>query len=389
MLACSMLILALLQLPGNSDKTAAPPRAAETSTQPSPPASAKDKSSTDPSPAPPTTKTTKSSNAELTWHGEAPMPATSGTPGLFTVQTAETLPKGAFTVSAYANKFGLAPGSATVLAGGLTAAAGLTNKITVFADFEPLRHLHIGEPSQLSLRQPPGCPHDVYKAPIYCGMNNGAPNNSWKGPAAAYGPGFPFAAYNTTDRGPVTLGAKVNFWSETRGDPLSVSLGAAFIIPTESAAEELAKFGAQSGALNYSFTLALSKTFSREVALASNVTYLVTRNPHVGNQTLLTPGDVILFGEGFIIRAQHRLQFLNEYTGALGQEGHGFGLSGIDTENMSLGPSDPIDGVWGVRWYLRNSAALDVGYRYMLNLHQLNDRSGFTIKISKIFGWKR
>jgi hypothetical protein len=34
-------------------------------------------------------------------------------------------------------------------------------------------------------------------------------------------------------------------------------------------------------------------------------------------------------------------------------------------------------------------AALDVGYRYMLNLPQLNDRNGFTIKISKLFGWSK
>jgi hypothetical protein len=49
----------------------------------------------------------------------------------------------------------------------------------------------------------------------------------------------------------------------------------------------------------------------------------------------------------------------------------------------------PVDGVWGQRWYVLNNVGLDAGYRYMLNLHQLNDRSGFTIKISKVFGWSK
>jgi hypothetical protein len=317
----------------------------------------------------------------------APAPTTAGTPGIFTVETAESLPRGALTTAAYANKFSRAPGSVTALGTGFNVAAGITNKITVFLQFEPYRHLHIGLPSELSLRQPAGCAHNVFQAPIYCGLNPGPLHNTWHGPAAGYVADFPFAAFNNSDWGPVTLGMKANFWSENRGDPLSVSMRAAFVIPTESAAAELAKFGAQAGALNCSFTLALSRTLNREVVLANNVTYLVTRNPQAHGQTLLTPGDQIIFGQGFILRARHRLQFLSEYTGVLGQEGHGFGLIGIDTENTSQGPSDPVDGVWGLRWYFAKSAAIDVGYRYMLNLHQVHDRSGFTIKIGKSFGF--
>lgn len=67
------------------------------------------------------------------------------------------------------------------------------------------------------------------------------------------------------------------------------------------------------------------------------------------------------------------------------QEGHAFGLVGIDTQNTSWGSSVPVDGVWGVRWNLRNRTALDVDYRYMLNLHQVNDRSGFIFQISNVF----
>jgi hypothetical protein len=327
--------------------------------------------------------------SELGFAKVAPIPAIAGTPGLYTVETAETLPKGVVTISAYSNKFGTVPGSVTMLSGGFNAAAGLTKKITVFAAFEPYRHLHIGEPFQLSLRQPAGCLHDVFEAPIYCELNPGPRSNTWKGPAAGYVVDAPFGAYNKSDWGPVTLGAKANFWSETRDDPLSVSMRFSLVIPTESSATELAKFGAQSGALNFSFTLGLNKTLGQEILLASNITYLVTRNPHIGARTLMTPGDQIIFGQGGIFRARHRLQFPAEFTCVLGQEGHGFGMFGIDTENTSQGPSNPVDVVGGVRWYFVPTAALDVGYRYMLNLYQLNDRSGFTIKISKSFGWSK
>lgn len=389
MLACSILVVALLQLTGNSDTGAgAVSSSAEVSSQQPGTAPTQDGKAEN-AEGPQTAQ--QSEPSQPGWFGEAPVPATSGPPGIFSVQTAESLPKGVLTTSAYANSFGTVPGSVTVFSGGLNIAAGLTKKLMVFAQFEPYIHFHVGDPSQLSLRQPSDCAHDVYKAPIYCGGPNPGPNwvNSWKGPAAAYVTGFPFAAYNNSDWGPLNLGVKYNFYSETRGDPLSVSLGGAFIIPTESTSAELAKFGAQTGTLDFSFTLALSKTLWREAVLATNVTYLVTRNPRIGNETLLTPGDVMIFGQGLIFRPQHRLQFLMEYTCEFTQEGHAFGVIGIDTENTSLGPADPVDGVWGARWYFLNSAAIDVGYRYMLNLHQLNNRSGFNIKVSKVFGWRK
>jgi hypothetical protein len=165
---------------------------------------------------------------------------------------------------------------------------------------------------------------------------------------------------------------------------LSVSLGADFFIPTESAATELAKYGAQAGTFDYSLTLGLSKTFRRRVLVATNVSYLVTRNPKANGETLLTPGDQITFGQGFIFPIRRRLQFVIEYTAVFFQEGHGFGRISIDTQNTSHGPAEPV-GVWGVRWNMRSGTSLRRGYRYMLNLHHVNDRSGFIFQISNFF----
>ena len=48
-----------------------------------------------------------------------PMLATTGTLGLFTVETGDTLPKAGFAFSAFGNKFGRMPGSVTILEIGL------------------------------------------------------------------------------------------------------------------------------------------------------------------------------------------------------------------------------------------------------------------------------
>jgi hypothetical protein len=327
--------------------------------------------------------------------------AITGLPGVFTVETAEVLPKGALTLSSYANRFSLAPGNATLLQTGVSLAAAVTSRITVFAQFEPYQYLHIDSPSQLSLNQPGACPHDVFKAPIYCGFPNPPtpppanpahplpPQSSWKGPAAAFVPGFPFAAESTGDYGPVSVGVKVNLWSETRSDPLSVAVRADLIVPTESTADELADHGLQTGTFAYSFGLSLSKTLRHGIVLANNVTYLATRNPMANGETLLTPGDQVIFGQGFIIPLGSRLQLLSEYTALFPQEGHAFGLVGIDTQNTSWGPNLPVDGVWGIRWRASRTIGLEMGYRYMLNLHQVEARSGFVFSVSKGFDLPR
>ena len=69
----------------------------------------------------------------------APIPATTGLPGLFTVETAEAQPKGVFTASTYLNKFSRAPGSVTVLSSGLSMGAGLTASIPKILPSAPAR----------------------------------------------------------------------------------------------------------------------------------------------------------------------------------------------------------------------------------------------------------
>ena len=53
--------------------------------------------------------------------------------------------------------------------------------------------------------------------------------------------------------------------------------------------------------------------------------------------------------------------------------------------DTSFGARDPVDGVWGLRMYPWKNIAFDIGYRRMLNLRDLNDRSGFVIKIGTAY----
>jgi outer membrane protein OmpA-like peptidoglycan-associated protein len=90
----------------------------------------------------------------------------------------------------------------------------------------------------------------------------------------------------------------------------------------------------------------------------------------------ITLGDQMKVGAGFLLFPERRLQIMTEYTGLI--------FVGDHTPNTTLGPRDPVDGVWGIRYYPAKWMAVDAGYRYMLNLSQVNDRSGFVVKVGVV-----
>src|ERR1700693_3424932 len=112
-----------------------------------------------------------------------PMLATTGTIGLFTLETADTLPKHGFAFSAFGNKFGRMPGSVTVLEFGVDLSYGITDNLNVYAAFDPYGHVHVGCPGQLSLRSIPlnTC------APVALGI---PANNSFFPTVAGSAPGY-------------------------------------------------------------------------------------------------------------------------------------------------------------------------------------------------------
>jgi outer membrane protein OmpA-like peptidoglycan-associated protein len=297
-----------------------------------------------------------------------PMLATTGTIGVFTVETADTLPKGGFAFSAYGNKFGRMPGSVTVFQLGVDASYGLTDWLSVYGAFNPYGHTHSGIPAELSLS------NENRFFPLYA--NTIFPTLPFTG-TPGYVEDFPFAANNNGGVGEVTVGLKFGLLSERRGAPFSLSVRNDVIIPTWGNTQRLLNDGTQSGQFNDMISMAVSKQWSNVVTATFDAGFRFTRDPRgPDGNPLFSMADQFRTGAGFIFFPESRFQPMSEYT-ALVYIGH----RAQQTPDTTFGARDPVDEVVGFRVYPWKNIAFDVGYRYMLNLKGANDRHGFVIKM--------
>jgi outer membrane protein OmpA-like peptidoglycan-associated protein len=297
----------------------------------------------------------------------APMAATSGGLGLFTVETGDTLPRGAYSFEAGVNKFSRDPGSVTIFELGWGFGYGITDRMSFIAQFDPHRHTHIDGPGQLSLDLPPADPlfgNTIYRIlPI-------------PGARPMYVEDFPFAARGSDGVGDFDLGLKYGFLSERRGDRASLAIRADVFIATRTGIITLASSEAQNGATDFQLGLNLGKTMlSHRLIATSDLAYRLTRDPAAffNNSPAFTRANQLHAAAGFLIFPEKRFQFLSEYTATV--------FVGSHPPDMTFGPRDPVDGVWGTRVYLTRYMALDAGYRWMLNLHNVLDRNGFVVKL--------
>jgi hypothetical protein len=229
----------------------------------------------------------------------------------------------------------------------------------------------IGSPAELSLRTPP----DVKAFPQF---DSTIYRTLGPGQNPGYVEDFPFASRNDSGPGTVTLGVKFGLLSEAANAPLSLSIRNDAIIPTRYALTRLLSNGTQTGAFDDLIMVAASHNFFDLITLVGNFGYEITRDPRAGGSRDLTQADQIHMGTGFILFPAKRLQFMNEYNGLV--------FAGSATPNTTFGPRDPVDGIWGGRIYILPAMAVDIGYRYMLNLTNARDRSGFVIKLG-ISSW--
>jgi outer membrane protein OmpA-like peptidoglycan-associated protein len=306
-----------------------------------------------------------------------PMLATTGTIGLFTLETADTLPKHGFAFSAFVNKFGRMPGSVTILQFGADLSYGLTDNLNFYAAFDPYQRAHIGCPGQLSLRSIPlsTCAPVAFGTPA---------DNSFFPAVAGSAPGYvqdyPFAANNTGGIGNITLGLKYAFLSERQGAPVSLSVRNDFIIATKTDETKLLANGTQGSPLSDMVSLALSKQWSNIITGTFNFGYMFLRAPRDNNgANLFDMPDQVRTGAGILLFPESRFQPMMEYSGVIFVS-----APGTPPDN-SFGARDPVDGVWGLRMYPWRHLAFDIGYRRMLNLRDLNDRSGFVVKIGTAY----
>jgi outer membrane protein OmpA-like peptidoglycan-associated protein len=78
-------------------------------------------------------------------------------------------------------------------------------------------------------------------------------------------------------------------------------------------------------------------------------------------------------GAGLLIFPTKRFQIMTEYDGTV--------YIGKGIQNTTFGARDPVDNIIGFRLYAWKWAAMDLGYRYSLDLSNHRDRNGFIIKV--------
>jgi hypothetical protein len=295
--------------------------------------------------------------------------ATTGTLGLFTVETADTLPKKGVAFSVDGDKFTRQPGSVSVLNMGANISVGVTNWLNIYANVLPYSYTHIGNPNELSLAPPsqggPPFAGSIYPTLFATGR-------------AGYVEDYPFAANNHGAVGAVTLGIKFGLESERRGAPFSFSVRNDFFIPTRTSLADLLANGTQMGRFNDQLSATLSKKWGNVVTATFDVGYRFTG---VGGQQNgvypLTSANQIRAGAGWIFFPERRFQPMTEYTAVV--------FDRIATRNSTFGPRDPVDTISGFRVYLWKNFGIDIGYRYMLNLPDSFDRHGFVIKMGATY----
>jgi hypothetical protein len=303
-----------------------------------------------------------------------PMPALDGNPGLFTLETGETLPKHGWSLGVGLNKFSRMPGDITSLQLVPSVGYGINRWFSIFFQINSWDYIHVGEPSLLSLASV-NAANPQYKNTIY---NSIIPSTGFP---PAYVEDAPFASHNGSGVGEMDLGFKIGLLSERRGKPISLSIRNDFYLPTKTGLADLLVNQVQYGKFNYGVGLEASKTFFHGgITATANWAYRFTRNSSytetiggVPETVVLNLADQMQVGAGLLIFPTKRFQIMTEYDGTV--------YIGKGIQNTTFGARDPVDNIIGFRLYAWKWAALDMGYRYSLDLTNHRDRNGFIIKV--------
>ena len=306
------------------------------------------------------------------------MPAIDGNPGLFTLETGETLAKHAISGGVALNKFSRMPGDITSIQLIPSAAYGVTNWFSLFFQINAQDYIHVGTPSLLSLA-PVNASNPQYRNTIYPSV---IPSTGFP---PAYVEDAPFVSHNGNGIGELDLGFKIGLLSERRHKPISLSIRNDFYIPTKTGLADLLANQVQYGKFNYGIGVEASKTIlHHSITATANWSYRFTRNSSYNVNIAGTPETVVLnladqmqVGGGFLIFPQGRFQIMTEYSGTI--------YVGKGIQNTTFGARDPVDNVTGFRIYAWKGAAMDLGYRYSLDLTNHRDRNGFVIKVAAAY----
>ena len=297
-----------------SDATTTPASSAVAATVPTPAPSAMPKSNSGAAQA----KGAMSANDESELPNFTPMPALDGNPGLFTLETGETLPKHGWSLGIGLNKFSRMPGDITSLQLVPSVGYGVTNWLSLFYQINSYDYIHVGAPSLLSLA-PVNAANPQYQNTIY---NSIIPSTGFP---PAYVEDAPFASHNGSGLGEMDLGFKIGLLSERRGKPISLSIRNDFYLPTKTGLTSLLADQVQYGKFNYGVGLEASKTFFHGgITATANWSYRFTRDSGytaliggVPEIVMLKLADQMQVGAGLLIFPTKRFQIMTEYDGTI------------------------------------------------------------------------
>jgi outer membrane protein OmpA-like peptidoglycan-associated protein len=283
------------------------------------------------------------------------IPTTGGGLGLFTVASGNVLPRHGWSVAGYADRFGRMPGELVITDYGLNIGFGLTNWLELYVNDIPDAHIKAGNADELT--------------PLTAtGFNT---------THAVYSEDYPFVSRTEGGEGPFTVGARFGIVSEDRGDPVSISLNVDADISSRQDFAVLRRSGTQNGKANFEFGTSVSKNVSDIFTLDFDATIDLVKSPTLFGDALLEQAKTFTVGGGILLFPHKRIQVINEYTGEM--------YYGHSTPTETFGPRDPLDGIWGFRLFPVPQLAIDLGYRYMLNLPDLQDRNGFVVKFATVY----
>ena len=188
------------------------------------------------------------------------------------------------------------PGSVTVLQLGLAITYGITDRLSVYATFDPYQHAHIGCGPQLSLA-PPNNAGAQYPGSVYHTLSSGTlcnivtPSTAFNAGTPGYVEDLPFAGHDGGGLGNVTVGIKFALLSQNLGNPISVSVRNDVIFGTRTDETYLLHNGTQGSPFSDFVSIAVSRQWSNVITATFNGGFDFTRDPRdlQGNKLFHVP----------------------------------------------------------------------------------------------------
>lgn len=280
-----------------------------------------------------------------------------GTTGLFKAWDAEALRSGETNFTYGYDMFHRAPGSLTIGRLPVGAAVGLFDRFELFGSWDLRRHITAD-----NIGTDRGFP-DPYPATTPSGV-------------ISFTQAAPFIDVSSaTGRGDYRLGAKLNMFSERRGDPVSMALVGFGTFPGHRTREGLSN-GMSSGSYQGGFAFLLSKTVADTVRFHFNIGPGFVASPSGIEDIpyqIATLQDEFIYRGGAEMAVHQSLRIIAELDGKKYFGGASEGLN----------PRSPVDVILGLRYFPAEWVSFGGGYQVTLhqtNANGLKEKNGFVVQ---------